>query len=182
LSSAKTVKDISQKFSLMIAGMAITTGAGVAGISIPGHSAPAGRPAASALTNSPVMAAAAYALPGDGRQHGHGHRHHGRHGHRARRGPRRLARRLLRRFHWGHRQFPYLNRLWDRESGWNRYAGSPAGAYGIPQADPGTVMASAGPHWRWSARTQILWGLRYVRARYRSPRRAWAHECAYGWY
>jgi hypothetical protein len=43
-------------------------------------------------------------------------------------------------------------------------------------------MSSAGPHWRTSARTQIRWGLRYIRSRYGSPRRAWAHSCATGWY
>lgn len=43
-------------------------------------------------------------------------------------------------------------------------------------------MASAGPDWRWNARTQILWGMRYIRDRYGSPDGAWQHECSYGWY
>jgi hypothetical protein len=43
-------------------------------------------------------------------------------------------------------------------------------------------MASAGRDWRDSARTQIRWGLRYIKNRYGKPRRAWAHEVAYGWY
>jgi hypothetical protein len=96
----------------------------------------------------------------------------------------RLARRMLRHFHWRmRRQDRYLNRLWERESGWNHYAYNPySGAYGIPQADPGAKMATAGPHWRRSCRTQIRWGLRYIRARYGSPHRAWEHEAADGWY
>lgn len=96
---------------------------------------------------------------------------------------RQIARRLLHRFHWSRRQFRYLDPLWARESSWhvhaqNRYSG----AYGIPQAVPGSKMASAGPRWRSSARTQILWGLRYIKGRYGAPAAAWAHELATGWY
>lgn len=88
------------------------------------------------------------------------------------------------RFHWRSRyQFRYLNRLWIRESGWNVHATNPySGAYGIPQAVPGSKMASAGSNWQNSARTQIRWGLGYIKARYGTPHRAWNHECAYGWY
>jgi len=97
---------------------------------------------------------------------------------------RRVARTMLPHFHWSVRkQFRYLNWLWARESGWNRFAYNPySGAYGIPQAVPGSKMASAGPHWRTNAGTQIRWGLRYIRARYGSPHRAWNHSQAYGWY
>jgi hypothetical protein len=78
---------------------------------------------------------------------------------------------------------PYLNWLWNAESGWNKYAENPySGAYGIPQALPGGKMATAGPNWRTNAKTQIRWGLRYIRAVYGSPRWAWAHEVTYGWY
>jgi hypothetical protein len=97
--------------------------------------------------------------------------------------PRHIARLLLRRFHWRRRQFRYLNLLWTRESSWNIHAFNPySGAYGIPQAVPGSKMAAAGPHWRSSARTQILWGLRYIKQRYGSPEGAWHHEISIGWY
>lgn len=98
--------------------------------------------------------------------------------------PRQIGRQMLRHFRWSpRRQFKYLNWLWNRESGWNVYATNPySGAYGVPQAVPGRKMASAGPHWRTSARTQIRWGLRYIRSRYGSPRRAWDHEVSAGWY
>lgn len=100
-----------------------------------------------------------------------------------RRAPRRIAIRLLRRYGWRHYQFRYLDRLWSRESGWRVRARNPAsGAYGIPQAVPGARMAVAGPNWRTSARTQILWGLEYIKRRYGSPHRAWKHELAAGWY
>ena len=102
----------------------------------------------------------------------------------AARTPRHIARKMLHKFHWkASKQFKYLSWLWQRESGWNKYAMNPySGAYGIPQALPGSKMASAGPNWRSNAATQIRWGLRYIRARYGSPHRAWNHSQATGWY
>jgi hypothetical protein len=98
--------------------------------------------------------------------------------------PRQIARRLLRSFHWRPAlQFPYLNLLWIRESNWNvRALNGSSGAYGIPQATPAVKMAGAGPDWRTDARTQILWGLRYIQARYGNPLLAWEHEITVGWY
>jgi hypothetical protein len=97
---------------------------------------------------------------------------------------RRIARAMLTHFRWSAaRQFPYLDQLWNRESGWRVRARNPAsGATGIPQALPGSKMASAGPDWKSSARTQIRWGLRYIQSRYGSPHRAWRHERRVGWY
>ena len=52
---------------------------------------------------------------------------------------------MLGHFGWGGRQFSPLDKLWNRESSWNKYAYNPSsGAYGIPQAVPGSKMASAG--------------------------------------
>ncbi|MGW9631280.1 aggregation-promoting factor C-terminal-like domain-containing protein [Agromyces sp. NPDC055520] len=83
---------------------------------------------------------------------------------------------------WGDDQFGCLVALWNRESGWNVTAGSPGGAYGIPQALPGSKMASAGADWLTSAATQIRWGLGYVAGRYGTPCGAWAHFQANNWY
>jgi hypothetical protein len=105
--------------------------------------------------------------------------------HRKHRGrtPRQIAWRMLRHFHWRHRQFKYLVWLWNRESSWNVHASNPySGAYGIPQAVPGSKMASAGKDWPDNPWTQIRWGMRYIKSRYGSPSAAWAHECATGWY
>jgi hypothetical protein len=80
-------------------------------------------------------------------------------------------------------QFSCLDALWSRESGWNVYATNPgSGAYGIPQALPGSKMASAGPNWRTDAANQIRWGLSYINSTYGSPCGAWNHEEATGWY
>jgi len=96
--------------------------------------------------------------------------------------PQQIAMAMLADFGWSSSQFGCLDPLWERESGWNPYAANPSGAYGIPQALPGSKMASAGADWATDAATQIRWGLGYIRATYGSPCGAWAHETAYGWY
>ena len=80
-------------------------------------------------------------------------------------------------------QFTCLVYLWDAESGWQWDATEPtSGAYGIPQALPGSKMASAGPDWQTDPATQIKWGLGYITSVYGSPCGAWAHEEADHWY
>jgi cell wall-associated NlpC family hydrolase len=84
---------------------------------------------------------------------------------------------------WGPGQFPYLDMLWNRESGWNPAATNPvSGAYGIPQALPAVKMATAGLDWATDPYTQIIWGINYIQAAYGTPQAAWAHELAFGWY
>lgn len=84
---------------------------------------------------------------------------------------------------WGDDQFACLVALWNKESGWrvNAY-NSGSGAYGIPQALPGSKMASAGADWETNPATQIAWGLGYVGGRYGSPCGAWDHSQRTGWY
>ncbi len=84
---------------------------------------------------------------------------------------------------WGDDQFNCLVSLWNKESGWRvNAANSSSGAYGIPQALPGSKMASAGADWQTSAATQIDWGLGYISGRYGTPCGAWAHSVDSGWY
>ncbi|WP_336245485.1 transglycosylase SLT domain-containing protein [Nonomuraea sp. SYSU D8015] len=84
---------------------------------------------------------------------------------------------------WNKAQFRCLEKLWHRESGWNHRAGNRfSGAYGIPQALPARKMASAGSDWRTNPRTQIKWGLKYIKQRYGTPCRAWAHFQSHRWY
>lgn len=70
----------------------------------------------------------------------------------------------------------------NRESSWNLHAENPSGAYGLPQALPGSKMASAGPDWQNNAFTQLKWALSYMDSRYGSPCGAWSHEVSNGWY
>jgi hypothetical protein len=84
---------------------------------------------------------------------------------------------------WKGRQWKCLKSLWQRESHWNHKAHNRySGAYGIPQALPGSKMRSAGHDWRKNPRTQIKWGQRYIKKRYRTPCGAWRHFRLSGWY
>jgi hypothetical protein len=96
--------------------------------------------------------------------------------------PKSIASALLGDYGWSGSQFGCLVSLWNRESGWRVTAANPSGAYGIPQALPGSKMSSAGPDWRTDAETQIKWGLGYIQDRYGSPCGAWGHSQAHGWY
>lgn len=97
--------------------------------------------------------------------------------------PQQIALAMLGSFGWSSSQFGCLVSLWGRESGWNMYASNPSsGAYGIPQALPGSKMASAGPDWATDPATQIRWGLGYIQQLYGSPCAAWEHSEAVGWY
>jgi hypothetical protein len=74
-------------------------------------------------------------------------------------------------------------KLWERESNWNAYAQNKgSGAYGIPQALPGSKMASEGSDWATNAQTQIRWGVKYIAGRYKTPCTALLHSNNLGWY
>lgn len=83
---------------------------------------------------------------------------------------------------WGEDQFACLVQLWNRESGWNTHAANSSGAYGIPQALPGSKMAQFGSDWRDNPTTQINWGLSYIQGRYGNPCTAWSHFLSKNWY
>lgn len=101
----------------------------------------------------------------------------------AARDPRSAARAMLADFGWSEGQFSCLDVLWERESNWDHTADNPSSsAYGIPQALPGSKMASAGEDWRTNPVTQIRWGLGYIADIYGSPCAALDHSDAHGWY
>ena len=80
-------------------------------------------------------------------------------------------------------QMSCLDNLWTKESGWNHRAQNPSsGAYGIPQALPGSKMASHGDDWQTNPATQIRWGLAYIKNRYSTPCGAWQFFQNNNWY
>lgn len=84
---------------------------------------------------------------------------------------------------WSDADFQALVKLWNKESRWNPYASnSSSGAYGIPQALPASKMATYGTDYRTNYKTQIEWGLSYIKSRYGTPSAAWNHSCTKGWY
>ncbi len=93
-----------------------------------------------------------------------------------------IARSILASRGMGDDQYACLDYLWTKESGWRVNAYNPSGAYGIPQALPGSKMASAGADWQTNPATQITWGLGYIDSRYGSPCGAKAHSVLKNWY
>lgn len=83
------------------------------------------------------------------------------------------------RYDWCGDQFSCLHTLWTKESGWRVNAHNPSGAHGIPQALPGSKM---GKGWQSNPKTQIDWGLRYIKKRYGTPCQALGFWKAHNWY
>ena len=86
-----------------------------------------------------------------------------------------IAKAMMAQFGWGMNQWPFLDQLWNKESGWSATArNSSSGAAGIPQDITGNFHGGA--------RGQILWGENYIKGRYGTPQAAWAHEQQFNWY
>ena len=84
---------------------------------------------------------------------------------------------------WAAAEMPCLVKLWTKESNWMTTAENPSsGAYGVVQSLPAEKMASAGADYRTNYRTQINWGLEYVKDRYGSPCGALNFHYANNWY
>jgi resuscitation-promoting factor RpfB len=94
-----------------------------------------------------------------------------------------IAYNMLSSFGWSpSTYFSCLNNIYTRESGWRYDAENASGAYGIPQALPGSKMATAGADWMTNPATQIKWGLGYIQSRYGDPCSAWSFWQAHGYY
>ena len=101
----------------------------------------------------------------------------------AQRDPQSIARTMVADRGWGEEQFSCLVSLWNKESGWDYTADNPgSSAYGIPQALPGSKMASVAADWQTNPVTQITWGLNYIESRYGAPCGAWSHSKSSNWY
>jgi hypothetical protein len=98
--------------------------------------------------------------------------------------PKEIARQILKnKYGYGSGQFDCFNNIIMRESKWDVNAtNSSSGAYGIPQALPGSKMATIASDWRTNPATQIIWGIEYMKDRYGSPCSAWGFKASHGWY
>lgn len=86
-------------------------------------------------------------------------------------------------YNWGGKQFKCLNHIWENESHWQWDAKNKhSGALGIPQAYPGHKMKSAGKDYKTNYRTQINWGLNYIKKRYGTPCEAHNFRKRHGYY
>jgi resuscitation-promoting factor RpfB len=77
-------------------------------------------------------------------------------------------------------EFSCIYNIFQRESGWDHLKRNrSSGAYGIPQALPGSKM---GPGWESDPALQIRWGIGYMVSRYGSPCGAWSFWQVNHWY
>ena len=98
--------------------------------------------------------------------------------------PREMARQILKnKYSLGDEHYTCFNNIIMRESNWDIDATNPSsGAYGIPQALPGSKMSTVGADWRTNPATQITWAVEYMKKRYGSPCSAWSFKRSNGWY
>ncbi|MFC0458471.1 hypothetical protein ACFFGR_18290 [Arthrobacter liuii] len=86
-------------------------------------------------------------------------------------------------FGWSADQMQCLQTLWTKESDWTTTAtNASSGAYGIVQSLPAEKMATSGPDYLTNYRTQINWGLDYIKKSYQSPCGALNFHLAHNWY
>ena len=82
---------------------------------------------------------------------------------------------------WGDGEFACLDTLWEQRVRLGRHAQNPSsGAYGIPQALPGSKMAAYGGDWRTTRPPRSSGAWATSSGRYGTPCGAWSHS--QGWY
>lgn len=82
---------------------------------------------------------------------------------------------------WTEEDYNKLVLLWYRESSWNPNAyNKKSTACGIAQAKP--CSKTNGTDYRTNWRTQVKWGLNYIKNRYGSPSGAWSFWQSHHWY
>lgn len=81
-------------------------------------------------------------------------------------------------------EYSCLNSIIMSESSWNvTISNASSGAYGIPQALPGSKMSVAGSDWATNGDTQLRWMVDdYVNPVYGSACAAWTFHLAHGYY
>ena len=90
---------------------------------------------------------------------------------------------VLNQYNWTIEDYEALVNLWNKESGWNPLSkNKSSGACGIPQSLPCSKMKSEGSDYKTNYKTQIRWGLKYIKNRYGSPSKAWQHFQKKRWY
>ena len=77
-------------------------------------------------------------------------------------------------YDWSEEDYQALVLLWYRESSWNPNAyNKSSGACGIPQSKPCSKMSSFGADYLTNYKTQVNWGLDYIKNKYGTPSEAY---------
>ena len=84
---------------------------------------------------------------------------------------------------WSEYDWQCLVKIINHESGWNPNAvNKSSGACGLFQSLPCSKMKSAGADYRTNYKTQVKWGLGYIKGRYGTPAKAWNFWQKHHWY
>ena len=83
---------------------------------------------------------------------------------------------VVNKYHWKEKDYNNLVKLWTKESNW-RVKAQNGKYYGICQ----TKKSNYGSKYN-DYKTQIKWGLKYIKRRYGNPTNAWKHWKKYHWY
>lgn len=92
---------------------------------------------------------------------------------------------IAERYNWNKKQFGYLAKLWGKESSWKyRSLGARNYYVGIPQLNKKAILANGFSikQFRKNPEIQVQLGLKYIKIRYGSAKRAWKHFQHHGWY
>ena len=90
---------------------------------------------------------------------------------------------MIRQYGWGDSEYNALVKIVNHESSWNYKAvNKKSKACGLFQTLPCSKMKSVGKDYRTNYKTQVKWGLKYIKNRYKTPSRAWAFWQKHHWY
>lgn len=90
---------------------------------------------------------------------------------------------MYNKYGWGNEEYNALVKIIDRESSWNHKAvNKKSKACGLFQALPCKKMRTHGKDYKTNFKTQVKWGLNYIKNRYGSPTKAWEFWQTHHWY
>ena len=93
------------------------------------------------------------------------------------------AHQLVLSYGWSEYDYECLVKIVNHESGWNPNAvNKSSSACGLFQSLPCSKMRSAGADYKTNYKTQVNWGLDYIKGRYGTPAKAWIFWQKHHWY
>ena len=90
---------------------------------------------------------------------------------------------MKKKYNWGDSQFKALDKIVIRESNWNyKSVNKYSKACGLFQAYPCSKMKKYGKDYKTNYKTQVKFGLAYIKSRYKNPVNAWNFWKKHHWY
>jgi hypothetical protein len=92
------------------------------------------------------------------------------------------ARKEMKDYGWGAKEYACLETLWTKESNWRSNAVSKTNDHGIPQRNMPDATKAQKREFLADPKAQIAWGLGYIDHRYGSPCQALSFHNSRNWY